>query len=163
MSRRILTQSDIDFVAARSPAAQARGASSLSETTTSGLKPDDYFSRLSKYIPAEVLSIFTTFQVLFSEGGDPDISDLRLKWLFWVCLLVTPLYLFFVTKREDVRVAPGEQAKAAWTQIALATVAFPLWALATTNPFPTWNLDQSLFALGVAVATLFFGVIEPKV
>jgi len=94
-------------------------------TATSESDADRALSRLVKYIPAEVISGYMLFSGLI---GQDQSSSLRLKaaWgLFWLGLLLTPLYLWRVGKPR------GPQ----WWHLPISTVSFALWAYALGGPF----------------------------
>ena len=115
-------------------------------------QPDDYFSRLLKYIPAEVVALYVS-----AGGVVPTDHPKRVTYL-WVifvfCAIATPVYMF-VTARDEVTKKP------IWKQIILATIAFPVWAYALGGPFATSpsyeSFVGSLLLMGV---TFLFGLVK---
>ncbi len=113
---------------------------------------DKYATRLLKYIPAEVVALFVS-----ANGVVPtDLPDRSTyQWIiFAFCVVATPVYLFF-TARDEVKKKP------IWTQILLATIAFPVWAFALGGVFASLSWYQpfagSLLLMGV---TFIFGIVK---
>ena len=114
---------------------------------------EEFLGRLSKYIPAEIVGLYlaATAPVPKTEGGHPT-----LLWIiFGVCLLLTPLYMRFVT--NDPQKGP------LWTQVLLATIAFPVWVFAIGGPFALLSWYRGYIATILLVFVSFiFGWIKPK-
>lgn len=110
---------------------------------------DDYFARLVKYIPAEVVALYLGAAGLISTH--PNRAALLL-WIFWFCLFATPLFMWVVTSR-------GGQKPVA-VQIILATVAFAAWAGAIGAPYPAWY-DKTVASLVVMALTFLLGLVKP--
>ena len=115
-------------------------------------QPDDYFSRLLKYIPAEVVALYVS-----AGGVVPAEHPKRVTYLwaiFVFCAIATLVYMF-VTARDEVTKKP------IWKQIILATIAFPVWAYALGGPFATLpsyeSFVGSLLLMGV---TFLFGLVK---
>lgn len=117
-----------------------------------GEKPDDYASRLLKYIPAEVVALYVS-----AQGVVPADHPKRMMYLwtiFTFCAIATPVYLS-LTARDEVTKKP------IWIQVWLATIAFPVWAYALGGPFTSvaWYepFVGSLLLMG---ATFIFGLVN---
>jgi hypothetical protein len=113
---------------------------------------DDYFGRLAKYIPAEIVALY-----LAATDVVPAAELDRVKILciiFWVCLVLTPIYLALTTR---------EGAKGPlWLQIVLATIAFPIWVLAIGGGCFELPKERAFIgSLVLMLATFVFGLIKP--
>ena len=135
MSRRIETGFLKDMLAAPAPS------------------QEDFLGRLSKYIPAEIVGLYlaATAPVPKTEGGHST-----LLWIiFGACLIVTPIYMGFVTR--DPQKGP------LWLQVLLATIAFPVWVFAIGGPFTFLSWYRGYIATIVLIFVSFaFGWIKPK-
>jgi hypothetical protein len=84
-------------------------------------KPDDYVTKLLKYIPAEVIALYITLDALARSSGE---TQLQLYWLIFAFgIVVTPLYLWRIQKVHKV------------LQLLISTVAFFVWVFAMGGPF----------------------------
>lgn len=84
-------------------------------------KPDDYTSRLLKYIPAEVITLYLTLTSILRSSMD---TGQALEWFaFAIGTIATPLYLWRLQKVHKV------------VQLTLSTGAFIVWAFALGGPF----------------------------
>jgi len=113
---------------------------------------DDYFGRLAKYIPAEIVAVYLAAKAVVAT--DPDRPTL-ICVIFWACLTLTPIYLVFVTR---------EKGKGPlWLQVLLATIAFPLWVLAIGGGCFAEHFDKrpAIVSLILIFVTFLFGIIKP--
>jgi len=125
--------------------ARIRPAPSLREHRV----PDDYKTRLIKYIPADVVAVW-----VFLDGilrADPSTSAAFQWTVFGVVLALTPLWTWYRADEPDL--------PPAFHQIVTSTVAFAVWALALGGPFErlawyTPSLASVLLALFTLVAPL---------
>jgi hypothetical protein len=131
----------------------------VSEQLQSGaapnVPPDDYASRLMKYIPTEAVGFWLAVSGIIQGDGD-DISQEGLLWLFFVVGLV---FTFFWLRRQTK--ALGKRT--AWTQILLACGAFIVWVFATGGPFATsfaWY-RPSYGSLALITYTVVVGFVIP--
>ena len=140
---------------------------------------DNYLERIAKYVPAEIVAFFIFVNSICAGAIDKHISDsspesfhaLLAKaletvtmagfnvWIVsWGLLLLgfvlTPLYLLAVRDPND----PGEFVG---LNIAVALVAFPVWAYAVgAVAFRPWY-DGGLASILVAVFSVVSGAISP--
>ena len=114
---------------------------------------EEFLGRLAKYIPAEIVGLYlaASAPVPKTDGG-----HLTLLWIiFGTCLLLTPLYMIFVT--NDPQKGP------LWLQVVLATIAFPVWVFAIGGPFAFLSWYRGYIATIVLVFVSFvFGWVKPK-
>ncbi|MCW0216957.1 MAG: hypothetical protein OJI67_01430 [Prosthecobacter sp.] len=110
--------------------------------------------RVAKYIPADVLALYTAAINLISTQEGPDHLHLRL-WLggivFLTCLICTPIWIGGYTK--NVKVAKVNQI--------ISTLAFALWAYAfPLGPFFDLGWHNSVIA---GLLTLFFAFFAMRI
>jgi len=128
----------IDLTPPTAPASQTAAA------------PDDYLSRLIKYIPAEVVAVYLAMQAIVSSATDAP------GWLIWAVfgglLVLTPLYLRRVARVDK------------WVQISLSALAFVVWVFALPDgPFTSFDWYNPVYpALALIFATFVFPIIEPN-
>jgi len=139
MGRRIVTGAPVS----------ARPSGSAPVPTTDG-----YLSRLAKYIPAEIVGLY-----LFMTGVIPQTSGQSNATAHWIvfaaCCGLTFVYMWHVTRKEG-------SGKPLWSQVILATIAFPVWVFAIGGPFKAYAWYQSwIAALVLGCVTIAFGMIQP--
>jgi len=112
------------------------------------IKPDDYWTRLIKYIPSEVVALYITLYGMASAARE-DIAFEVIMWsIFAIGILGTILYLWRVAKVTD------------WTQIAISTAAFVVWVFALGGPFLSFSWYQPIYgALLLPIYTFFIPII----
>jgi len=116
LQRMIFTQADVMEKIAAMPG-EARAA------VHEQLKPDDYKSRLLKYIPAEVVAMYITLDSITRSAGNQIPLQPALWIVFTLLLIGTPLWLWRVmkvTKRG---------------QLVISFFAFAVWVFALGGPF----------------------------
>lgn len=122
---------------------------------------DNYFVRLAKYIPGEVLAFFMVINAILEQaiksGGSAatmagiPVSMVAMCALIASCLVLTPLFCWYV--RED-----GD----AWIVNAIvSTIAFPFWAYLMGAVAFANHHDGNLAAILVLTFTPVSGVISP--
>jgi hypothetical protein len=138
MGRSIVTDSDVKAV-------QARRALTAGPTD---VKPDEYSTRLIKYIPAEVVTIYVFVDGIIKNSSS---SDSLLLWLtFGIILALTPLYLWRVQKVKK------------WTQIVICTLSFAVWVFSLGGPFALLGWYEALYgAVLLPLFTFAVGIVEP--
>jgi hypothetical protein len=148
MGRRIIT----DKSAIINKAVTAATGTTAAVGTTSATKAavsDDYITKLIKYIPTEIVTLF-----LFIDGILKSFhSSTAVGWsLFFLLLAFTPVYMWRMTVL---------QAKPpAWDQIIVSFFSFALWVYVIGGPFAdlSWYAPQYgsiLVALFTVAVPLF--------
>jgi hypothetical protein len=138
----------------------------ITKRTISGLDPgqvapaeDQYFSRIIKLIPADIISVyFAVFNLIKSNNQNPDFSPILQLIVFGLFLLITPFYLKKLAKIISVK------------QIIYCTVAFILWVFSLGGPVEGQTIAgyslQFLGAVFLPVYTLLvpfvYNKTEPK-
>ncbi len=92
--------------------------------------PDTWKDKVIKLIPVEVLSFYIAvhgiIQAATPAPGTEDNRPLLMLIVFVAGLIGTPLYLAQATKTDPT--------KPSTKQYVITTIAFIVWALATTDP-----------------------------
>jgi hypothetical protein len=78
--------------------------------------PDEYLSKVLKLIPAEVVSLYVALAALIGVSGE-SVNEYAFWFIFIVCLIGTPLYLWKITKVSD------------FLQVGISTLAFVVWVI----------------------------------
>lgn len=146
MSRRIITESLVQNTA-------------LESLETGGAQVQDgYWDKVIKNIPADIVAGWTAMLGLFagSPGVMPDTNSTMILWgLLAVFLGATFLWTYRQTSVPN--------AKPAWTQIIISTIAFAVWAIALGVPFNTLEFyDPRVAAAILIVWTIVVGAINPN-
>ena len=118
---------------------------------------EGYFGRLSKYIPAEIVGLYVAATGFIPENVPEEARHTALWWIFGVCLILTPLYLIFVTPEPD------KGKGVSWLQVILGTIAFPVWIFALGGPFEFLDWYRRWIASIVLLfVSAVFGLFKPK-
>jgi hypothetical protein len=86
---------------------------------------NDYKDRLVKLIPSEVVTAYATLRGLITGAAVPGNKVLLLWIVFFVLLIFTPLYLYFISNVKK------------WGQVVFTTIAFVIWVIVIGGPFST--------------------------
>lgn len=118
--------------------------------------PDDYASRLRKYIPSEAVGFWVAVNGLIQSSAD-DVPKAALLWLFFVIGLV---FTFGWTRRQTNELGKSP----AWTQIGISCLGFIVWVVASGGPFATWTFYKPLYGslLLITYTTAVAFVIPPE-
>lgn len=110
---------------------------------------DNYFDRLFKYIPAELVAAY-----IFVLGTVKQITDqgtaTTLQWsLFILFVVLTPLYLCRVQKVSKAK------------QLVISTLSFAVWVFALGGPFAALGWYNPVYgAVVLPVFTLLVAIVE---
>lgn len=123
---------------------------------------DGYFERVAKYIPGEVLAFFIVInailnQVVQTGGKGASMAGIPVMIVaqaaFFVCLILVPLFVWYVRERGD-----------AWIiNAVVSTAAFPFWAYALGATAFVDHWDGNLAAITLVTFTVASGLISPRV
>lgn len=138
--RLVLTSKNIDLVKAKLP-----------QEEREKVKPDDYLTRIIKYIPSEVVALYITLYGVAS-AAETEIPFGLMTWLiFIVGVLGTVLYLWRVAKVNDR------------SQIFISTGAFVVWVFALGGPFSNLSWYHPVYgALLLPIYTFFIPIFVGK-
>jgi hypothetical protein len=116
---------------------------------------EDYLGRLAKYIPAEIVGLYLATSGTVPPGADGKPRYSILWIVFAINFLLVPLYFWFATSR-------GEN-KPLWSQVILATIAFPVWVFAIGGPFTSFPWYESwIGSIILTFVTFAVGVYKPR-
>jgi hypothetical protein len=87
---------------------------------------DEYFDRIRKYIPTEVVSFWLAVSGMIQSAGE-GIPKITLLWVFFTISL---LFTFGWTIRRTTE----PKKRIARTQISISCVSFMVWVFATGGP-----------------------------
>lgn len=120
-----------------------------------GTAIDGYFDRLIKYIPSDIVGAWIAVTGIIPSNGQGTNSSTILWVAFGFGVVITALWVWRQTE------LPGRPI--AYTQIAMATVAFVVWVFALGGPFTTFEWYVSFQgSLALIAYTLLAGLIVPK-
>lgn len=116
---------------------------------------DDYLGRLVKYIPAEIIGLYlATSRAIPTDAGKHQ-NEVGLWFVFGVTFAFTPIYMYAATS--------SRKRNPLFSQVTLATIAFPVWVFAIGGPFESlsWykGWESSIILIFVTVA---LGLYRPK-
>jgi hypothetical protein len=118
-------------------------------------KREDYLGRLAKYIPAEIVALYIATSDMVPKLPDGKQQYGALWIVFSLCFFLVPVYLAFATSRKNKPIL--------WSQVALSSIAFPVWAFALGGPFNYFAWYQGWIAsITLAFVTVIFGFYEPR-
>jgi len=117
-----------------------------------------YSDKLVKLIPSEIIGAYMVLSnILGSTAGsmqasvkpfpvtDNDLKPILLQVVFFVLLILTPVYLKKISKVNNV------------AQLIVTTVSFIIWVYTLGGPFIVWGIYYSL--IGSVVLVLWSVVI----
>jgi len=141
MGREVVTTKDLELAEA-----QAKAAGSIAGAPARR-KPDTYADRLTKYVPAEVVSVY-----LFVDGALRPIGEWiplqTILWsIFFLLVALTPFYLLRLQKVKK------------WKQWVISEVSFVVWVFSIGGPFANLafyknhDVGHVLGSVAVALAT----------
>ena len=111
-------------------------------------RPDDYLSRLLKYIPTEIIALYITLRPLLSrvdQTGKVDQTAEVIHWCIFIFgIFITPVYLW---RLQNVN---------KFSQLLVSTLAFGVWIFAIGGPFEQlnwYNNNRPYVALVVPIYT----------
>lgn len=110
----------------------------------------EYFDRVAKYVPAEVIAAYISANGLASVARSPGTLFVL---IFGICVICTPLY---ITRFTNTR-------KEAWTNSVMAVAAFIVWAYATGGGLVTYFgwYDAPTASVILVLFTLISGAVVP--
>lgn len=120
--------------------------------TKSAEKPDDFSQRLMKYIPAEIIALYLTFNTIIISSGTNIPSIDTIQWIiFFFCMLAVILVL---VRKDQVK---------SKIQIAISVGAFVVWIFALEGPFGQFNWYYPIYgALLLPAYTFLAPLIKPE-
>lgn len=110
-------------------------------------KPDDYGTKLLKYIPVEVITVYIALDALIRSSPEMVLS---LYWFIFIFgIVATPLYLWRVQKVHKN------------LQLVISTVAFAVWIFAIGGPFSYMDWYNPIYGgIFLTIYTFLIPIIE---
>lgn len=138
--RVVVTSKNINSVKAQLPQAKRKE-----------IKPDDYLTKIIKYIPSEVVALYITLYGIASAART-EIPFAVISWFIFILgILGTVLYLWRVSRVVDK------------LQILISTGAFVVWVFALGGPFLSLSWYHPVYgALLLPIYTFFIPIVVSK-
>jgi hypothetical protein len=127
----------------------------VSLTENAGGNANEYFERVAKYIPGEVLAGYLAVNgIIQSVDASKERALPAAAWgVFILCLFLTPIYFNQMAK-------PGQPKR---LNMLVATIAFAVWAYALGGVFNLVGVYKPwLASILLVVFTLVSGAVVPK-
>ncbi|MGD9558282.1 MAG: hypothetical protein AB7V25_14755 [Mangrovibacterium sp.] len=156
MGRQIITEKDLrgfydldeSTASSKEYAEKEEPREKKDATALNAKSKDDYFNRLLKYIPAEIVGLYLT---LVNITNTQSVAEWISWFVFALCLVLTPLYLWRVLKVSKS------------TQLIISTLSFVVWAYALGGPFEQSGLFSNVFAaVLLPIYTVLIPIIKPE-
>lgn len=110
-------------------------------------QPDDYKSRLFKYIPSEVVALYLTLEAIVLPSEEMSVG---LHWFVFVIGIVAVILYLWRMQKVSKR-----------TQLLISTVAFIVWIFAIGGPFAHLSMYSPLYGkILLPVYTFLIPLIE---
>jgi hypothetical protein len=133
----------------------SRRIQTVSLQATGGADADQFFDRVIKYIPADVVGGWVAAMGIIGTAG-PDPHRPTVLWVAFAAGLLLTAAWTYVQTRE-----PGKPPAVA--QVVVATLAFAVWVFALGGPFTTLDWYVQYYGSLLLIAfTLGVGLIVPK-
>ena len=138
--RTVLTSKNIGLMKAK-----------ISKEEGEQIKPDNYLTKLIKYIPSEIVALYITLLGI-ATTAKTEIAFELITWLiFLIGIIGTLLYLWRIEKVTN------------WLQLSISTIAFVIWAFALGGPFANLSWYHPVYgALILPVYTFFIPIVVGK-
>ena len=126
------------------------GAGRLRSGNGSATNLKEYADRVAKYVPAEIVAAYISANGAATGASNPRVLFIL---IFVACVICTPFYITRFTKTR----------KEAWTNGAMATVAFIVWAYATGGGLIAYLhlYDAATASVILVIFTLASGAVVP--
>jgi hypothetical protein len=154
VNRNVITAEDAQALAQKhgDAGAKAAGGAAFTPPAPPAGTPtaDDYWNRLLKYIPIEVIGVYLAASDAVASVTGHTKRETVLWIIFGVVLAVTPIYL-----RNVVGIVRPRQ-------LIISAVAFAVWAFALGGPFAeSWSGYESwMGALAIILSAFVFGALK---
>jgi len=113
--------------------------------------PDNYLNRLIKYIPAEIIAVYSLIEgILKSNKSNPNIANIY-WWVFAILFIMTPIYLFKAQKVKSI------------LHLIISSFSYAVWVSALGGPFVYLdNYDPMYPAILMPLYTFAVGFLIPN-
>jgi len=111
-----------------------------------------YFDKAVKLVPTEIVGAYMVLAGVIgvdaTTAPTDKLSKILLQIVFFVLLVLTPLYLWFISKVTNK------------VQLVVTTLAFVLWIYTLGGPFVVWGIYEAKIA---AVLLTLWSLIIPLI
>lgn len=114
---------------------------------------DDYFSRLLKYIPSEIIMAYISVEGVLRSAYDGKAvpTEMLLWYVAGVLLVLTPLWMWRVMGVKR------------FSQLLLSTLSFAVWLFAMGGPFRALDwYEPALGGVALPLYTLLVPIITGR-
>jgi hypothetical protein len=113
-----------------------------------------YFDKAVKLVPTEIVGAYSVLAGIVGISSttaavpEDSLSKILIQVIFFVLLLLTPLYLWKISKVTNI------------VQLVVTTLAFILWIYTLGGPFAVWGIYEPKVA---AVLLTVWSLVIPLV
>jgi hypothetical protein len=114
-----------------------------------------YFDKAVKLVPTEIVGAYMVLSGIVgitpqSTTSTDSMSKILIIVVFFVLLVLTPLYLWRISKVNNI------------LQLVVTTIAFALWIYTLGGPFVVWGIyDPKIAALLLTTWSLVIPLVVP--
>jgi hypothetical protein len=114
-----------------------------------------YFDKAVKLVPTEIVGAYMVLSGIVgitpsSTTATDSMSKILIISVFFVLLVLTPLYLWRISKVNNI------------LQLVVTTIAFALWIYTLGGPFVVWGIyDPKIAALLLTTWSLIIPLVVP--
>jgi hypothetical protein len=114
-----------------------------------------YFDKAVKLVPTEIVGAYMVLSGIVgitpsSTTATDSMSKILIIIVFFVLLVLTPLYLWRISKVTNI------------LQLVVTTIAFALWIYTLGGPFVVWGIyDPKIAALLLTAWSLIIPLVVP--
>jgi hypothetical protein len=126
-------------------------------STNRNLVEDSALSKIVKYIPAEMVALYTALRGIIVDTASvgQSIHCGQYRFAFICVLILTPLYTYFATQDSGKK-------NTAWFHITVSTIAYCVWVYSFGDVFQwCWIIFGQYDSRYGAVALLVFTAVVP--
>lgn len=122
---------------------------------------NDLLTRIIKYIPAEIITLYTSCVAILGDPAKPeDCTDQSIfKWLAIILIVVTPIWKFYAVKDND-NPSGGSKLKAAFFNAAVAMISITIYIYVSANHLLLcWIGEANFSPKAGAIILLVFSIL----
>ncbi|SRR6266498_213482 len=115
-----------------------------------------YFDKAVKLVPTEIVGAYMVLAGIVgitpttTTGPTDSLSRILIQVVFFVLLVLTPLYLWRISKVTNI------------VQLVVTTIAYVIWIYTLGGPFAVWGIyDPKIAALLLTAWSLVIPLVVP--
>lgn len=143
--RQVTTDSDMG---GGPPVTTLGGAPTVPAPSDGGNK-QDYFEKVAKLVPSEVIAGYLAMSGFVPDISDEDSQSTLFRVIFFFCLVLTPLYLNYMAEAGRPRVI----------HLVVSSIGFVVWAVATTGDNLITGYEAAYGSILLVAFSLISGII----